>query len=147
MKNIDLFLFYGISNPCELFNAKSCLNISSARQTDNSKLLDSLSLSLSLSLSPHLYHLSLLAGLLDCILCPYRGDVSYSLLVGNTGTSIREHDVGVVFTSPTGTRMSCSYYSDSFWDRRQVAVQMLFCWMFLLGFVQDSTYPPCVVDI
>ena len=43
--------------------------------------------------------------------------------------------------------ISCLSYFDGLWDGRQMAIQLLFCGVLLLGFIQDSLQHSCVVPI
>ena len=52
-----------------------------------------------------------------------------------------------VLASPALLCMSCSSYLNGLWDRRQVAIQLLFCGELLLRFVQDSTQHSSLLPI
>ena len=66
------------------WNTLCVLSISLLYYAENVEFIDSLSLSLTI----HPYHQLLLAGLLCCILCPYKADKVNLCLSANTGTSM-----------------------------------------------------------
>ena len=95
----------------------------------------SLILSLCLSLATCLYHPSHLVSLLNWIQCPHRADKCKSLLACQHWHVYKEF----ILISPDVRHISCLSYLDGLWDKWQVAVKLLFCWVLLPGFVENST--------
>ena len=50
-----------------------------------------------------------------------------------------------VLVFPALLSMSSSSYLDALWDGRLMAIQLLFCGVLLLGFVQNSVQYPCFI--
>ena len=93
----------------------------------------------------HLYEQPLLmVGSLDSIPCLYRADECKLCQSANTGVSMwRSPQENFTYefnpVSPAVPSMSCLSYLDGLWDGRQMAIQLLFCGLFLSIFVQNST--------
>ena len=107
----------------------------SSNHTDNTDLW--------LSFSIHSHHPILLAGLLDYIQYPYWANVCKSMCK-NPYEKVA-YEFFLIF--PAVLSMSCSYYLNCLWVERQVAIQLLFYWMLVLRFVQNSSQHSCVVLI
>ena len=104
------------------------------------------------SLAIRSYQLSPLVALLGCISdCRKLVCVSPCWSANNGASMWRSSSenvaYGLVFTSPTVSRMSCSSYFDGLWDRRWVAIQLLFCGVLFPKFLQKSTWYFYVVPI
>ena len=106
--------------------------ISSSSRAYSTNSLDSL-------FTIYSYHASLLVGPLVGIQCQHR---SWTCLYWSAnsgefmcGSSLKNFGNEFVLTSP---EMSYSSSLDGLRDGRQVALQLLFCWMLLSGFVQNS---------
>ena len=95
--------------------------------------------SLTLSLSVFIVH-SLLAGLLDCIQCPYKVDVCKSLMVG---LQCHIHKRTSLIGSSLLLQQGPAYLVHATWMacemRGQMAIQLMFCEVLFPGSIQNCT--------
>ena len=86
-----------------------------------------------LPLSTRPYRSSLLAGLLDCIHCLNKPDLCRVSACQPTmwGSPLDNVHREFVFTLPAFTCLPCLSYLDRLRDESEVAVEVLFCWLFV----------------